>query len=72
MINFIIGNLIIIVILQLICIHILFKYCYDGRADIWRNEKAEKIYYKLAPLNIILLSIEVILVTIWVINLNKG
>lgn len=68
MFNFIVGNLVVIIILYLICLCIAYKYCYDGKADIWHNEMAEKIYYIIAPVTTILLFIEFILVIIWAVK----
>ena len=69
MFNFIIENLITIAILYFICMYLAFKYCCDDIADIWQNEKAEKIYYKLAPITLLLLFIEMVATIIWTIKI---
>ena len=69
MFNFIIGNLITIAILYFVCMYLAFKYCYDDIADIWQNEKAENIYYKLAPITLLLLFIEMVATIIWTVKI---
>ena len=70
MFDFLVGNLIIIVVLYLVCLYLAYKYCYDGKADVWHNEMAEKVYYKLTPLVLILFLVEFIVLVIWAIKVR--